>query len=212
MKRILYPCMLAVLLVLAAACGNKEAQSAQKSALEVIKARTSIRSFTGEKLTEEQINTLLDAAMAAPTDRNLQPWRFIVLTDEEAKLSLYSREHHQKMVSTAGAVIVVCGETMRDATPPKDNPDAQPEKVYNDFWFEDCCAATENLLLAATALDLGAVWLSCYPSERIVNRIKGVLNIPETVIPLAIVPIGYPADRPEPKNKWNPENIHYNKW
>lgn len=212
MKRTVLFVLLVAVMITAAACGNQEAQPAQKSALEVIKARTSIRSFTGEKLTEEQINTLLDAAMAAPTDRNLQPWRFVVLTDDEAKLSLYSREHHRKMVAEAGAVIVVCGETMRDGRPSEDNPDAQPEKVPNDYWFEDCCAATENLLLAATALDLGAVWLSCYPSERIIKRIQGVLGLPETVVPLAIVPVGYPAERPEPKDKWNPENIHYNKW
>ena len=163
-------------------------------ALEVIKARTSVRSFTGEKLTEAQINMLLDAAMAAPTAVNTQPWRFIVITDEAIKSGLYKGEQHKHMVETAGAVIIVCGE------------------MTSKYWFEDCSAATENLLLAATALDLGAVWLSCYPSERIVERIRAYLNIPEGVTPLAIVPVGYPADTPTPKDKWKPENIHYNKW
>ncbi|MBQ9397669.1 MAG: nitroreductase family protein [Bacteroidales bacterium] len=202
---------LVVAFVLAAACG-KEAQPAQKSALEVIKARTSIRSFTGEKLSEEQINTLLDAAMAAPTAANEQPWRFIVITDDEVKAGLYSGEVHKKMVANAGAVIIVCGENTRLRRSHGADPDAQPVPESNPYWYEDCSAATENLLLAATALDLGAVWLSCYPIERSVNRIREYLSIPETVTPLAIVPVGYPAETPAPKNKWKPENIHYDKW
>jgi len=195
----------------AASCCKNDAP-AQKSALEVIKARTSIRSFTGEKLTEEQINTLLDAAMSAPTDANIQPWRFIVITDEEIKAGLYQGEKHKHMVTTAGAVIVVCGETSRMTKPHDADPDAEPVERPNKYWFEDCSAATENLLLAATALDLGAVWLSCYPTERIVDRIRAYLGIPENVTPLAIVPVGVPAENPEPKNKWNPENIHYDRW
>ena len=211
MKKMMLMGALVAALVVAAACG-KEAQPAQKSALEVIKARTSIRSFTGEKLSEEQINTLLDAAMAAPTDANVQPWRFIVITDDEVKAGLYSGEVHKKMVTTAGAVIVVCGETTRLRRPKDADEDAEPVPVPNKYWFEDCSAATENLLLAATALDLGAVWLSCYPTERIVERIRAYLGIPASVTPLAIVPVGYPAENPEPKNKWKPENIHYDKW
>ena len=212
MKRIYLVFALAAVMMTAAACGNQKAQPVQKSALEVIKARTSIRSFTGEKLTEEQINTLLDAAMSAPTDANIQPWRFIVITDDVIKSGLYTGEKHKHMVETAGAVIIVCGQTTRMARPHGAAEDADPVEMPNRYWFEDCSAATENLLLAATALDLGAVWLSCYPVDRIVNRIRAYLDIPENVTPLAIVPVGYPAENPEPKDKWNPENIHYNKW
>ena len=203
--------IMAALLVVAAGCGRNETP-AQKGALEVIKARTSIRSFTGEKLSEEQINTLLDAAMAAPTDANIQPWRFIVITDDEIKAGLYQGEVHKKMVTTAGAVIIVCGETTRMVKPHDAGEDAELVERPNKYWFEDCSAATENLLLAATALDLGAVWLSCYPTERIVDRIRAYLDIPEGVTPLAIVPVGVPAERPEPKQKWDPDKIHYNKW
>jgi len=197
-------------MVAAASCCKKEAPK-EKSALEVIQARTSIRSFTGEKLTEEQINTLLRAAMAAPTAADIRPWRFVVITDDEIKAGLYQREHHRNLVAGAGAVIIVCGETTRQ-TRPHGDAGAPGEPVFNNYWYEDCCAATENLLLAATALDLGAVWLSCYPSENIVKRIKEYLGLPETVIPLAIVPVGVPAENPEPKDKWNPDNIHYDRW
>lgn len=209
MKHLLFAC--AALLVLMTACCKNEAPK-EKGALEVIKARTSIRSFTGEKLTEDQIHTLLDAAMAAPTDANIQPWRFIVITDDEIKAGLYQGEKHKHMVTTAGAVIVVCGETTRMVKPRDAAEDAEPVERPNNYWFEDCSAATENLLLAATALDLGAVWLSCYPTERIVDRIRTYLGIPANVTPLAIVPVGYPAETPEPKDKWNPDNIHYDRW
>ena len=209
MKHLLFAC--AALLVLMTACCKNEAPK-EKGAMEVIKARTSIRSFTGEKLTEEQLHTLLDAAMAAPTDANIQPWRFIVITDDEIKAGLYQGEKHKHMVTTAGAVIVVCGETTRMVKPHDAAEDAEPVERPNNYWFEDCSAATENLLLAATALDLGAVWLSCYPTERIVDRIRAYLGIPSNVTPLAIVPVGYPAETPSPKDKWNPDNIHYDRW
>ena len=204
-------CLCAALLVLMTACCKSEAPK-ENGALEVIKARTSVRSFTGEKLTEEQIHTLLDAAMAAPTAVDIRPWRFIVITDDEIKAGLYQGEVHKKMVTTAGAVIVVCGETTRMVKPRDAGEDAELVERPNNYWFEDCSAATENLLLAATALDLGAVWLSCYPTERIVDRIRAYLGIPANVTPLAIVPVGYPAETPEPKNKWNPDNIHYDRW
>jgi nitroreductase len=209
MKHLLFACT--ALLVMMTACCKNEAPK-EKGALEVIKARTSIRSFTGKKLTEDQIHTLLDAAMAAPTDANIQPWRFIVITDDEIKAGLYQGEKHKHMVTTAGAVIVVCGETTRMVKPRDAAEDAEPVERPNNYWFEDCSAATENLLLAATALDLGAVWLSCYPTERIVDRIRAYLGIPANVTPLAIVPVGYPAETPEPKDKWNPDNIHYDRW
>lgn len=204
--------LLAIAAVLLMATSCKESKPAQKGALEVIKARTSIRSFTGEKLTAEQINTLLDAAMAAPTASDIRPWRFVVLTEDEAKLGLYEREHHRKMVSEAGAVIVVCGETTRMVRPRGAAEDAPLEETPVRYWFEDCSAATENLLLAATAMDLGAVWLSCYPNENSVNRVKEYLGLPANVVPLAIVPVGVPAENPEPKAKWDESNIHYEKW
>ena len=211
MKRIFSIAILAALVLSAASCGQP-AQPAGKTALEVIKARTSIRSFTGEPLSEDQIFTLLDAAMAAPTASNVQPWRFVVITDDEVKAGLYEGERHKGMVTTAGAVIIVCGETTRMVRPHGADADAEPELRPNNYWFEDCSAATENLLLAATAIDLGAVWLSCYPNENSVNRIKNYLGLPETVVPLAIVPVGYPAENPEPKQKWDSEKVHYDRW
>jgi Nitroreductase len=210
MKKIVVFVMAAVMVVAVGCCKNEAPK--EKGALEVIKARTSIRSFTGEKLTEDQIHTLLDAAMAAPTAADIRPWRFVVITDDEIKAGLYQGERHKKMVTEAGAVIIVCGETTRMVTPRGASEESAPEERPNPWWYEDCSAATENLLLAATALDLGAVWLSSYPNENSVARIKEYLGLPANVTPLAIVPVGVPAENPEPKDKWNPDNIHYDRW
>lgn len=201
--------MIAVVLTAASCCKNEA--PAAKSALEVIKARTSIRSFTGEALTDEQINTLLDAAMAAPTAMDARPWRFVVVRSAEAKEAVFGNDRRKEMYQNAGAVIFVCGETtlMRR---PHGQPDAEPVEMPNMFWYEDCSAATENLLLAATALDLGAVWISCYPNEGRVKQMQEALSLPDNVVPLAIVPVGHPAENPEPKAKWNPDNIHWDKW
>ena len=210
MKKVFGILTMAAVLLLAAACGKCD-QPASKGALDVIKARTSIRSFTGDKLTEEQINTLLDAAMAAPTAGNMQPWRFVVVTGDEAKAALFEGDRRADMYTQAGAVIFVCGETTA-LRRPHGQPDAEPVLMPNDFWYEDCSAATENLLLAATAVDLGAVWISCYPNERKVKKMQEALGLPDNVVPLAIVPVGVPAENPEPKVKWDPEKVHYDRW
>ncbi len=212
MKKLFSFLALAAIVLLGTSCTGNDPQPAQKGALEVIKARTSIRAFTGEKLSEEQINTLLDAAMAAPTAANIQPWRFVVITDDEVKAGLYEGERHKSMVTMAGAVIIVCGETTRLRKPHDAAADAQPEVIPNNYWYEDCSAATENLLLAAEALGLGAVWTAAHPYEDRVNPIREALGLPENVTPLCVVPCGYPAGDDQPKDKWKPENIHYDKW
>ena len=182
---------------------------AEKGAIETIMNRKSVRSFTGEKLTEDQLTTLLKAAMAAPTAGNSQPWQFLVVTDD-AKSGIPGADRGDA-IKTAGAVIIVCGETTQSRTP-RNNPDAAPEIVPNGFWYEDCSAAAENLLLAAEALDLGAVWLSCYPNEGKCAAVKAAFGLPENVEPLAIIPVGVPAGDDPPKDKWKPEKVHNNRW
>ena len=115
------------------------------------------------------------------------------------------------MFTTAGAVIVVCGETTV-IRKPSGQPDAPEQEQPNIFWYEDCSAAAENILLAAHALGLGAVWTAGYPAEERIAPIQEALGIPEKVKPLCIIPVGVPAENPEPKDKWKPENIHWEKW
>ena len=147
--------------------------------------------------------------MAAPTGMNAQPWRFVVVRDQAVKDALAGPRGG--MVAQAPVVFVICGETtmMRK---PWGQPDAEPEEVPNGNWTQDCSAAAENLLLAAEALGLGAVWTAGYPYEDRVNPIREVLGLPDSVTPLCVIPCGYPAGDEQPKDKWKPENVHYDKW
>ena len=201
-----------LLVVLAAGCNckNQEKECAP-SAMDVIFARTSIRSFTGDPVSKEQLETLLKAGMAAPTAMNVQPWRFVVVTDKDKIASVFGAGPRSGMFTTAGAVIVVCGQTtfMRK---PFGQPDAPETEQPNMFWYEDCSAAAENILLAATANGLGAVWTAGYPATERIAPIAEALGLPDNVVPLCIIPVGVPAENPEPKDKWNPDNSHWEQW
>lgn len=204
--------ILAVLLaaLLLPGCNGKP-QECAPSALDVIMARTSIRNFTGDPVSKEQLETILKAGMAAPTAMNVQPWRFVVVTDKDKIAEVFAAGPRGGMFTTAGAVIVVCGQTTV-MMKPFGQPDAPETEQPNKFWYEDCSAAAENILLAAKALGLGAVWTAGYPAEERIAPIAAALGIPENVVPLCIIPVGVPAEDPAPKDKWKPENIHYDKW
>ena len=209
MKRIL---ILAALLASMGLTGCKAQETATTpSALDIIMTRTSIRSFTGDPVSKEQLETILKAGMAAPTAMNGQPWRFVVVTDKDKIAEVFGQGPRSGMFTTAGAIIVVCGQTtmMRK---PFGQPDGPETEVENIFWYEDCSAATENILLAAHALGLGAVWTAGYPAMERIAPISAALGIPDKVVPLCIIPVGVPAENPDPKDKWKPENIHWEQW
>ena len=207
MKRSFLLIALAVMMILPGCGSRPEAPSA----LDVIMTRTSIRQFTGEPVSMEQLEILLRAGMAAPTAMNSQPWRFVVLTEKERIAELFGGGPRSGMFTDAGAVIVVCGQTtmMRK---PFGQPDAPAVEMDNIFWYEDCSAATENILLAAKALGLGAVWTAGYPATERIAPLAAALGLPENVVPLSIIPVGIPAEDPAPKDKWNPDHIHWNNW
>ena len=207
MKRIL---ILLAITASALLAGCKSAP-AGPSVMEVIMTRTSIRAFTGEAVSREQLETVLKAGMAAPTAMNSQPWRFVVLTDQERIAEIFGQGPRSGMFTTAGAVIVVCGQTT-SMRKPFGQPDAPESEQPNLFWFEDCSAAAENILLAVHALGLGAVWTAGYPAEERIAPLAEALGLPENVKPLCIIPVGVPAEDPAPKDKWKPENIHWEQW
>lgn len=188
---------IALATLLAMVCMTGFAQE-QQSALDNIFARKSVRSYTDEPVSPEQVETILKAAMAAPSGMNMQPWRFVVVTDQKVKDKL--AVGFNKMIAKAPVVIIVCGKTTNKLGAPNKN------------WTADCAASTENLLLAVEALGLGAVWTACYPYEDRMNPTVEALELPENISPYCIVPIGHPAGNDKPKDKWNPENIHYEKW
>ena len=171
-----------------------------QAAIENIMTRTSIRQFKAQPVEQDKVDILLKAAMAAPTALNLQPWHFIVINDKET-IALLSG----KQPTNAPLMIAVCGDTDKTMLP--DGSTKLP-----DFWVEDVSAATENLLLAAHALGLGAVWTGVYPAMDRTAEVANVLNCPQNIVPLAVVRVGYPDESPEPKNKYKEENISYNKF
>jgi nitroreductase len=162
-------------------------------------------------VSDAQIQTILKAAMAAPSGMNVQPWRFVVVKDQAVKDAL-CKDSFNKMIGQAPVVIVVCGETTVLRRPRGAAEDAEPVAMDNGNWTADCAAATENLLLAVEALDLGAVWTACYPYEDRMKPTRDALNLPEGITPYCIVPIGHPAAQEAPKDKWKEENIHYERW
>ncbi len=173
-------------------------QERNQGALDNIFERKSIRSYTDQPVSQEQVETILKAAMAAPSGMNAQPWRFVVVREQATKDKLAIG--FNKMIAKAPVVIVVCGKTTNKLG------------GTNNNWTADCAAATENLLLAVEALGLGAVWTACYPYDERMNPTIEALGLPDNVKPYCIVPIGYPAGKDKPKDKWKPDNIHYEKW
>lgn len=168
--------------------------------LENIHARKSVRQFTDEPVSQEHIETMLKAAMAAPTAVNYQPWRFVVITERARLDAMAEVLPYAKMLKQAPLAIVVCGET------------TWFEGRENTYWQQDCSAATQNILLAAEALGLGAVWTGVYPNMELARPLAEFLGLPGTVQPLCCIPIGHHDGTTQPKDKWKPENIHYEKW
>ena len=170
-------------------------------ALSVIHSRKSVRQYTGEKVTRDDLLTLLKAAMAAPTARNKQPWVFVPVTDNATLLKLAQGLPYTKMIVKAGACIVVCGDMSKALS-----------GAEREFWVQDCSAASENILLAAESLGLGAVWSGMYPLQERVDHVRAVLGLPDAIIPLNVIAIGHPAGVEKPQNKFDEANIHWEKW
>ena len=166
-----------------------------------ILSRHSIRQFTGESVSKEDLETMVKAGMAAPSAVNVQPWAFLVITDRGILDRLCAVLPYAKMLDRAGAAIVVCG------VPDKD------DQYAPKYWIQDCSAATENILLAAHALNYGAVWTAVYPEMDRVAYVRGECGIPGNVIPLNVIPVGVPVSRnSKPIDKFKRENIHWNRW
>ena len=173
----------------------------QKSTIEDILTRTSVRAYTGEDIEGEKLDTLLRAAMAAPTAGNKQPWRFVVVDDKATLNEIGENFNTMTMARQAAAAIIMCGDTTSTF-----KGEAQA------YWVQDVSAASENLLLAAHAMGLGAVWCGIYPMKPRVEQFSEMLHLPSNIIPLACICLGYPSGETTPKDKWKPEYIHYNVW
>ncbi|MBN2053641.1 nitroreductase family protein [bacterium] len=166
--------------------------------LEAIFTRRSIRRYEDRPVPDEQVETLLRAAMAAPSAGNQQPWHFIVIRARSLLAAIPSVHPYAAMTPNAALAICICGELTLER--------------HEDYWVQDCSAATQNLLLAAHAMGFGAVWLGVHPREQRVRAIRNLLDMPDTVTPLAIIAIGWPAEATSAVDRFKPERIHRDRW
>ncbi len=160
--------------------------------------RRSIRKYTNQKISAEDINTVLKAAMYAPSAMNTQAWQFVVVDDKQVIMDIFKIIPHQEMLKQTATAILVCG-------------DASVEK--NETWIlQNCSAATQNILLSAYGLGIGSCWINVYGSEDTLKKIKSLFNLPEGIIPVSLVSLGYPDEEVKPEERFRKEKIHLNKW
>lgn len=162
-------------------------------------SRRSVRRYTSQPVERDLLLDLVRAAMAAPSATNRQPWAFVIV-DNPLKMA-ECVEVIRLARHGAPAAVVVCGDLSR----------ALPGAA-RDFWVQDCSAATQNLLLAAAGLGLGAVWCGVYPLEANVNGLRQVLGLPEHIVPLSFVCAGWPANVPPPRTQFDPARVVFNAW
>ena len=167
-------------------------------AFDAIFDRRSVRQYTAKAVPDSLVTELLKAAMAAPSAGNEQPWHFIVIRDRAVLDEIPTFHPYSAMVKHASVAILVCG-------------DLTLEK-FKGFWVQDCSASTENILLAATAKGLGAVWTAVYPMEDRVAGMRRLLNLPEHIIPLSLVPLGYPEAPPARVDRFKTERVRRDRW
>ena len=167
-------------------------------AMENILTRRSIRKFIKREVQQELINEIIEAAMSAPSAGNEQPWHFLVINDRGVLDEIPKIHPYANMVKETPVAILVCG-------------DLSLEK-YKGFWVQDCSAAIQNLLLAVHAKGLGAVWTGIYPVDDRVQGFRKLFELPEAVIPLALIPIGHPDQKSGRENRYRQERVHLNRW
>ncbi len=163
---------------------------------EVLLKRRSVRKYTDEPVSPEQIDVLLHAAMSGPSACNIRPWEFYVVTSPEALEALRGTTVYTNM--KAPLAIVVCGNTSKTHS-----------EQLSRFWVQDCSAATENILLAAADMGLGTVWCGIHPQKRYEDKVAKILDLPEHLIPLNIIHVGHPDEQPEPRDQYDAAAVHF---
>jgi nitroreductase len=182
---------------------KNEADMDKKSvALENMHRRKSVRKYTEQAVSREDLLTLVKAGMAAPSAKNVQPWEFIIVSSRAALDALAAQLPYAKMLAQAPAAIVPCGNM--DLAP------ADPQLPL--LWYLDCAMASQNILLAAEAMGLGAVYTAAYPYEDRMSAVSRALGLPQSIVPLCVIPVGYPAGDEKPKDKWREEKVRWEKW
>lgn len=160
--------------------------------------RRSIRKYTDQPIPQEIVNSLLEAGMHAPTARNLQPWHFVVVDQRSILDELTVAHPYAKMLKQASLAILVCGD--------------RKIQEMDGYIIQDCSAATQNIMLAAHAHGLGSVWLGMYPREERMREVGKLLGIPDHILPVSLISIGYPDEHREAPDRFKTDRIHFNKF
>lgn len=168
----------------------------ENATLKTILNRKSVRAYTERPVEKEKLELLVRAGMAAPSSRDRRPWEFIIVTDRAVLDTLGNGLPLARMLKGTKQALIVCGDTVKSG----------------NAWMLDCSAAAQNVLLAAEALGLGAVWTAAYPYPERMALVRNILHLPDHVIPLTVIPIGYPLGNEKTKNKFNQKQIHENEW
>jgi nitroreductase len=163
--------------------------------LNIIFSRRSIRAYTEEPVSEDDIQALLQAGMAAPSASNRKPWHFVAVTDRQQLRALAAAHPYGRMIGGAGLGIAVCGDP-----------------GISDWWVQDCTAATENILVAAVGLGLGGVWLGCHGRPEREQAVRQVLGIPDRIGVLSLLSIGHPAEEKPARTQYDPGRVHEQRW
>lgn len=172
---------------------ENKASDSVNATLENIFQRKSVRTYLDKGVEKEKIDLMLRAAMAAPSGKDVRPWEFIVVSDRMLLDSMAAELPYAKMLAQARYAIIVCGDSLRSS-----------------YWYLDCSAAAQNLLLAAQSLGIGAVWTAAYPYEERMQVVRKYIKLPNHILPLCVIPFGYPATKERPKQKYDQKKIHYN--
>lgn len=161
--------------------------------------RRSIRKFTAQAVEKEKLETILRAAMSAPTARNVQDWEFLVVTSDEGKKKLAAAHPTGMTAANAPLSIIVCSNLER-------------EKPAQGYFAQDCAAAIQNMLLSAHALGLGSVWMGVYPGQDKVDNIKAAFALPVHIQPVAVVVFGYAAEEKADQDRYDDNKVHFEQW
>jgi nitroreductase len=163
--------------------------------LQVIFSRRSVRKYTDQPVSEADITSLLEAGMAAPSAMNKRPWHLVAVTDKQVIQTIAQFPPYDRTLSGAALVIVVCGDP-----------------AVSSWWLQDCTLATQNILIAATGLELGAVFLGCHGKAEREDPIRQALGIPDEIGMASVLCIGHPAEEKEPRTQYDPAQAHRNRW
>lgn len=163
--------------------------------LTVIFARRSVRDYTAEEVSGSDLRGLLEAAMAAPSANNHQPWQFVVVRDRTTLDRLAALHPYGKMIAKAPLALAVCGDP-----------------GVSDWWVQDCSAAAENLLVAAAGLGLGAVWIGCHGRPDREEVARQTLGIPRSIGVLCLIAVGHPIEPPTPRTGYDERKLHAERW